>query len=349
MMDTKVSIKTKISTAPRAPGCYLFKNKYGHVIYVGKAKNLRSRVQSYFRESDDDKVLKIARQAEDVEFFLTETKTDALLHEYRLIKQYKPLLNSQLNENMPHPLIKLDLSGRYASLSIVYNREKGKSLRYFDCFYEEQDAKDCLTLLSKVWKVPSCGQVDFSETIRSCLNHHLGSCMAPCIANADENEYAGAIAEVIRLFEGKKVKQFQLLEREILVCSEKMDFEKAAELNQLLGDLYRLQRKARRMFNFPSDRSVLVFLRAYREIGCTLFLVINGVLKLQKRVDSVIRKADAVSIIEMASGQSEPYPSWLSDAIREIYADKLFVLLPKNYKAKQMEEAILKHSNTFCS
>ena len=106
-MTNAERLKGKILSAPQRPGCYLFKDRLGYVIYVGKSKTLRSRVRSYFHESADDKARELAAAVFDVEFFVTETEIDALLHEHRLIKEHRPAFNSQMNENAPHPMIKI--------------------------------------------------------------------------------------------------------------------------------------------------------------------------------------------------------------------------------------------------
>ncbi|MDL2293670.1 GIY-YIG nuclease family protein [Ruminococcaceae bacterium OttesenSCG-928-D13] len=347
-MDTRIdaNLKGKIQVAPETPGCYLYIDKTGTVIYVGKAKMLRNRVRSYFHATDDEKVQRLIQQIADVEYFTTETETDALLHEHRLIKQYKPWFNRQLKRDTPHPLIMLNRQGKYATLSVVPKRGT-TGAKYFDCFHDEQDAKDTLAILQRAWRTPSCGQIEFGKAGRACLNYHLGACMAPCEGKADEDDYAWAIADIVRLFEGKRVSRMLQLEQEMHESAEALAYEKAGEIKQLLGDLERLQRKARRMFHFPADRAVLVFLRAYREAGFTLYLVRNGAVQAQKRFDGSPDEAGLADFINEAAAPSEPGPPWLADAIREIYADKLFVPLPARCGRAQIEKAIHKHWTSF--
>lgn len=345
--QTDTELKAKMQAAPESPGCYLYKDKSGTVIYVGKAKVLRNRVRSYFHATDDEKVQRLVQQIADVEYFTTETETDALLHEHRLIKQYKPWFNRQLKRDTPHPLITLNRKGKYATLSVVPGRDTAGA-KYFDCFHDEQDAKDTLAILQRAWRTPSCGQVEFGKAGRACLNYHLGTCMAPCEGRANEDDYAWAIADIVRLFEGKRVSRMLQLEQEMQESAEALAYEKAGDIKQLLGDLERLQRKARRMFHFPADRAVLVFLRAYREAGFTLYLVRDGAVQAQKRFDGALDEEALASFLEEASASSKQGPPWLADAIREIYADKLFAPLPIRCGPTQIEKAVRKHFPAFC-
>lgn len=345
-MEIRHELREKIQAAPEKPGCYLYKDKMGNVIYVGKAKTLRNRVRSYFRAGADERVQRLTQQIADVEYIVTETETDALLQEYRLIKRYKPWFNSQLKRDTPHPMIKLDRHERYATLSVVAERGVAKA-KYFDCFHDEQDAKDTLAILQRAWKTPSCGKDNFGKTERACLNYHLGACMAPCAGKAGEEEYSWAIADIVRLFEGKRVSRMFQLEQEMQVCAEKLEYEKAAEIKKLLGELNLLQRKARKMFNFPAGRSVLVFLRAYREEEYSLFLVIDGVAQARGRFGAELDEAGLRKFLEDVESPIEPAMPWLADAIREVYADKLFELLPLRCSSAQIEKAIRKHHSEF--
>jgi len=347
MVDTASALMEKIQAAPVSPGCYLYMDKMGNVIYVGKAKVLRNRVRSYFHATDNEKVQRLVQRIADVEYFITDTETDALLHEYRLIKQHKPWYNSQLKRDTPHPLIRLDKRGPYATLSITYQREDGKQARYFDCFHDEQDAKDALELLGKAWNTPTCGQADFSKIGRACLNHHLGVCMAPCEGKADEAQYAWAIADIVRLFEGKRVSRMLQLEREMHASADAMGYEKAGQLKQLLAALERLQRKARRMFHFPAGRAVLVFLRAWREEAFSLYLVDDGMVYAHQRFGDSLDKTGMSEFLQAAAARAAG-PAWLADAIREVYADKLFITLPARYGPAQIERAAEKHFASFC-
>jgi excinuclease ABC subunit C len=348
MSSIENTLKFKIKNAPENPGCYMFKDRTNLIIYVGKAKMIRTRVQSYFRASiKNEKIRELMKQVVDVDFFVTETETDALLNEYRLIKQHAPHFNSQLNENVPHPLIRLDTRSRYASLSIVYERESDKSLRYFDCFYDEQNAKDCLSLLNQVWKTPACGQSDFSKSKRPCLNYHMDACFAPCTGMADEQVYSAAINDIIRLFDNKRVEKIKQMKQEMLSYSKSQEYEKAGKLNQLLDSLYRLQRKGRKMFNFPKNKAVLVLLRAYNENSFSMYFVKNGLVYVEQRFFPESRDYDIAQFAEMAVTASEPKPTWLSNAILEIHADKLFKILPEKWSPAQLKLLIEAQCDVF--
>jgi hypothetical protein len=127
-----------------------------------------------------------------------------------------------------------------------------------------------------------------------------------------------------------------------------MEYEKAGELKQKLADLARLQRKARKMFNFPDNRKLLVFLRAYNEDGFNLFYIDNGVVMQTKRFSQNFRSPEAADFTKAAINEPCSGPEWMKDAILEIIADKLFVILPRRCSAEQIEKALTVNGQAFC-
>lgn len=337
----------KIRCAPSEPGCYLFKDASGYVIYVGKGKNIRSRVRQYFQASRHrdlrDKVTKLVRFIIDVEFITTGSELDALLLEYRLIKQYKPWFNSQLKREIIHPYLRISASGPYAALSVSEHQPE-PSARYYGGFYDSDEAGAALTLLNRVFNTPVCGKSSYSPGLRACLQYHLGCCPAPCDGKADPKAYERTIRQVTSFLDGGRT-VFGRLEKQMSQSAAALEFEQAAEYRELITELERLQRKCQKMYNFPPDRDVILLIRAYRSIEFSVFYInkgratarqdFNGLLNQQslRTLLAQIRKGtplpDRIIPDGMLPVPPNPDRRRLESSLAEIYADKLFLTVPR--------------------
>ena len=166
---------------PNLPGCYIFKNKFGSIIYIGKSKSLRDRIRQHFNTSDDmfNKHSSMIKETQAIEAIVTETETDALILECRLIKSHKPKYNSMLKKDRSYPFVRIDVTKALPTISISDSILSDGS-KYYGSFYSTQDAQNTIELLGSIWQTPTCGKTVFSGNDRPCLNHHLGKCCAPC-------------------------------------------------------------------------------------------------------------------------------------------------------------------------
>ncbi len=318
----------KIKNAPVQPGCYLYRDSMGFVIYVGKAKLLRNRVRQYFqkqREDGNPKLENLVRVIADVEYQVTPTERDALMQEYRLIKQYKPWFNSQLVSAPRHWFLRIDQTSRRPSMTIA-EQMADDGADHFGYFRDRFDAQNAVLLLNAAWHTPTCGKGSFDAPTRPCVQHEIGRCMAPCARSMDENAYRTAICEIIRLLSGDRPKLLTRLEAEMKRHAAQMEYEKAAAIKRQMEQLEGLGRRSRFLTRFPEKGDVLVFLRAYREEGYSLFLIRDGVAFA--RAD--LREApDERTLQHMLDHPYQTDESWLSGCLIELYADKLFVPLPE--------------------
>lgn len=318
-------LKEKLRAVPKQPGCYLFKDSMGNVIYVGKAKSLSSRVRSYFSAAakKDERIQGLIRQIEDVEYHVTPTETDALLQEYRLIKALKPWFNSQLKRDTPHPFMRIDTESEYPSISIV-DETSDDNAEYIGSFFDVFDAQETIELLNLIWKTPLCKQSPLPA--KACLFASIGRCVAPCKAEIDSETYQATIAEIVSLLRGKQCAMRDRLEHELAHHIRELEFEKAALLSKKLAALDKLQRKGRKLVYLPKDQDAVMLLRAYHAKECMLFYMCRGVV-----VNMTCLTADMSEIargheIEMCfqSDNGTAIESWLNVGIFEILADKRF-------------------------
>lgn len=335
----------KVKTAPTQPGCYLFMDKQGYVIYVGKAKNLRSRVKSYFTKAAaaDERIEYLVPRIADVAYRVADSELDALLLEYRLIKQHKPWFNSQMKADKQRPYLRISSEEPYATLSIcVEAADDGAA--YYDFFTDEEDVKQTLILLCKVWGLPQCGQRSFAKAQSPCLYHSLGHCMAPCRGTADPAKYAATLDETRRLFSGKPVSRMRELKQDMEHAAEALEFERAATSKALLESLRRVQRKSRSRFHLPSSGATLVFIRPHREKAFSVFYALDG--QVLRRTDFPatpgVSDIQAFARSPAASGVALEGSEWLAGCLTAVGAFKQFVVLPNEKSARRIVEKVFR-------
>ncbi|MDR2487734.1 MAG: GIY-YIG nuclease family protein [Clostridiales Family XIII bacterium] len=276
--------------APAAPGCYLFYDRAGFVVYVGKSKSLRARMGQYFkrRKHEQPKVEEMVGCVARAEFLTTGTELDALLLEHRLIKQHRPRYNAQLKRDRVHPFLRIGLGETRPSLSIVQAR-KDDGARYFGCFRDHYDAERAIETLNRVWCTPLCGKSPLPVAGTPCLYHHLGRCLAPC-AGASAS-YAALVGEVVRFLDGKSSRALTAMRASMREAANALDFELAEEIRQSFEALEGLRSKVGYQYDLKEAGNLLLLIRPYRAEGFTAFVLRNGTV--QGRADFVLRDGAA--------------------------------------------------------
>ncbi|MDD4079760.1 MAG: excinuclease ABC subunit UvrC, partial [Eubacteriales bacterium] len=229
----------KVKQLPTSSGVYIFKDAAGEIIYVGKAKNLRSRVRSYFGEAaaQSPKVDAIQRLAVDLEYILTATEVEALLLEGQLIKKHRPRYNVLLKDDKDYPYIKLDLASDFPRLEVVRKLGRDKA-RYFGPYPNSGVVNDTLKLAKKLFPLRTCS--DFRGKSRPCLNFHIRRCLAPCQGKVSAEDYRSMVDQVILFLEGKHQELEANLHAQMSEAADNLNFEKAAELRNQLAALAKL-------------------------------------------------------------------------------------------------------------
>lgn len=243
-------IKSKLELLPTSPGCYIHKDKNGTIIYVGKAKNLRNRVRSYFRGSHDTKTEALVSEIVDFEFIVTESNIEALLLEINLIKENKPKYNIMLKDDKSYPFIKIT-NERYPRLIITRQVKKDGGL-YFGPYPDVGAANEIKRLLDRIFPFRKCT----NPPSKVCFYYHLGQCMAHTVCHKDEAYFKGMAQEVSDFLKGQDDKIIDELKVKMTTAAQNMEFERAAEYRDLIQAIGTLRTKQRVMAKDLQNRDV---------------------------------------------------------------------------------------------
>ncbi len=237
----------KIRTLPTQPGVYLYKNAEGEVIYVGKAKNLRSRVRSYLLEASqaNAKTGSLMREAVDLDYILVANEHEALALENNLIKQRKPRFNILLRDDKTYPYVKLTLADRFPKV-FVTRRMRKDGAAYYGPYFPGNLAYRIVELIHRSFLIPSC-KVDLSRYHpRACLQYYIHRCLGPCVEGLITPEaYENAVRDAQLFLEGRHAELERTLTARMMAAAEAEQFEAAARLRDQLSTVHQLQEKQR--------------------------------------------------------------------------------------------------------
>src|SRR5437588_5539439 len=270
--------REKAAQLPESPGVYLFKDAGGTVLYVGKARNLRSRVRSYFTESRwiDAKTGSLAREIADLETIVVGNEREALALEHNLIKQYRPKFNVVLRDDKTYPYIKFTAAEKYPRVYFTRRIKKDGSL-YFGPYFPAGLARRILHFVHKRFLVPSC-TVDLTRSHpRPCLQYYIKRCLGPCVAGLTTDERYAEAARDVRLFlEGRRHDLIKSLEERMAVAAEKELFEQAAAYRDLLRTLEDIEERQRIAAAQGDDTDVLAYHAEPPLVAADLFHLRGG-------------------------------------------------------------------------
>jgi excinuclease ABC subunit C len=227
------------SHLPTSPGVYIFKDAGGTVLYVGKAKNIRSRVASYFTRSGDGrpKIAELRGRVRQIDFIATRTETEALVLEANLIKRHRPRFNASLRDDKSYPYIVVTLGDEYPRVFATRSSHDPRH-RYFGPFPSASSVHATLDVLNKTFPFRKCrGPEPGRRSGVPCLNYHIGRSVAPCIGAVTKEEYDGIIADVIAFLEGRVDGLIREREAAMREAAKAMDFERAAKLRDEISAL----------------------------------------------------------------------------------------------------------------
>ncbi|VTT09164.1 excinuclease ABC subunit C [Streptococcus gordonii] len=243
-------IQSKLELLPTSPGCYIHKDKNGTIIYVGKAKNLRNRVRSYFRGSHDTKTEALVSEIVDFEFIVTESNIEALLLEINLIKENKPKYNIMLKDDKSYPFIKIT-NETYPRLIITRQVKKDGGL-YFGPYPDVGAANEIKRLLDRLFPFRKCT----NPPEKVCFYYHLGQCKAHTICQVDSQYFKELAQEVAAFLKGQDDQIIEDLRGKMAGAAQAMEFEKAAEYRDLIQSIGTLRTKQRVMAKDLQNRDV---------------------------------------------------------------------------------------------
>jgi excinuclease ABC subunit C len=270
--------REKAAQLPESPGAYLFKDAGGTVLYVGKARNLRSRVRSYFLESrwTDAKTGSLAREIADLETIVVANEREALALEHNLIKQYRPKFNVLLRDDKTYPYIKFTAAEKYPRVYFTRRIKKDGSL-YFGPYFPAGLARRILHFVHKRFLVPSCS-VDLTRNHpRPCLQYYIKRCLGPCVAGLTTDEQYAEAARDVRLFlEGRRHDLMKSLEERMSAAAERELFEQAAAYRDLLRTLEDIEERQRIAAAQGDDTDVLAYYAEPPLVAANVFHLRGG-------------------------------------------------------------------------
>jgi excinuclease ABC subunit C len=270
--------REKAALLPESPGAYLFKDAGGTVLYVGKARNLRSRVRSYFLESRwiDAKTGSLAREIADLETIVVANEREALALEHNLIKQYRPKFNVLLRDDKTYPYIKFTAAEKYHRVYFTRRIKKDGSL-YFGPYFPAGLARRILHFVHKRFLVPSCA-VDLTRNHpRPCLQYYIKRCLGPCVPGLTTDEqYAEAARDVRMFLEGRRHDLMKSLEERMTAAAEKELFEQAAAYRDLLRTLEDIEERQRIAAAQGDDTDVLAYYAEPPLVAANVFHLRGG-------------------------------------------------------------------------
>jgi len=281
-------IKEKLALVPNKPGCYLMKNKDGVIIYVGKAKKLKNRLNSYFHGSHTGKTAKLVSEIIDFEYVVVSSETESLILELNLIKKYDPKYNILLRDDKSYPYIELT-NEKVPRLLVVrnVNRKKSKT-RLFGPYPNSSAAKNTVNLLNRIYPLRKCK----TYNKKPCLYFHIGQCLGYCTNSINEDQIQHMEKDIIRFLKGDHSLITKKIEEEMYLESEKLNFEKAAELKQLLDYINITLIRQKVEINDELDRDVIGYYADEDYLSIQIFFIRSS--KIVERHFKIIPLIDEV-------------------------------------------------------
>ncbi|MBP2033487.1 excinuclease ABC subunit C [Clostridium algifaecis] len=288
----------QLKVLPDKPGVYIMKNSFGGVIYVGKAKILKNRVRQYFQNSKNHsaKVKAMVENISEFEYIVTDSEIEALILECNLIKKYRPKYNILLKDDKQYPFIKVTINEDFPRVIVTRNMEKDGG-KYFGPFPNVSFVHETIELIKKIFPIRNCRMriVEEKTNVRPCLNYFIELCKAPCAAYITKLQYRKIIDEVIDLLSGRDKNIIRELEDNMKIASEKLEFEKAANLRDKIIAVKKVTEKQKiitgnfededfiNIYSDKCDSCVQIFFLRYGKIIGREHYVIENTIDLPKK------------------------------------------------------------------
>lgn len=300
-------------TIPEEPGSYQFKDADGRVIYVGKAKSLRSRLNSYFGSPAmmHPKTAQMVATAATVEWITVRTEVEALMLEYSLIKQYRPRFNIRLRDDKSYPFLAVTKSDEWPR-AMVRRGAKDKGTKYFGPYGNAYAIRETLDLLLRSFPIRTCSDNKLNahnKLGRPCLLFHIEKCSGPCVGEIEKPAYDHLVSELIDFLDGESAPVVKRLETEMMAAAENLEFEKAARIRDRLGSVRKAIEKQQMVAETTDDLDVIGLAEDELEAAIQIFYVRRG--RVVGRKGFVIDKVEELSSEQM-----------MGQIIEELYYDE---------------------------
>jgi len=277
-MTSSDLLQQKLDTLPAKPGCYLYMDSAGKIIYVGKAVSLRSRVRSYFHETvDSPKTRELVKHIADLDFIVVGSELEALILEMNLIKKHRPKYNVRLKDDKRYPYIKVHYADPFPKVTVTRRMEKDGA-KYFGPYTSVWAVHQTLDVLRKIFPYLTCDRVITGHDPRACLFYDIKLCIAPCIGASSKEEYRAMIDDLCRFLRGHTEPVVAHLKEAMLKASEALQFEKAGALRDQLVAIERVVEKQKVITAEQVDSDVIAFARSNGEACVQVFFIRAGKL-----------------------------------------------------------------------
>ena len=261
------NLNAKLITLPMEPGCYMMKNSNDEIIYVGKAKKLKNRVNQYFVGAHDYKTTKLVSEIVDFDIIVTTSEKEALLLEINLIKKFRPRYNIMFMDDKSYPYIKLS-GDQYPTCTVVRDAKKDKKAKYFGPFPDATAAYQTMKLLNQLYPLRKCRNMPD----KVCLYYHIGQCLGPCEMEVNPEEYQRLIQSVTSFLKGDVHDLLKELNQRMIDESMALEFEKAQKTHELIQSIQHITDRQMVQVEDQKDRDVFAY---YEDKG---YLSIQGLL-----------------------------------------------------------------------
>ena len=243
MIENVVKIKEIIKSIPNNPGIYMMKDKENKVIYVGKAINLKKRVSQYFNKTTkSERIYKMTTLVDNIEYIITRNEVEALLLECNYIKSLNPKFNVMLRDDKSYPYLKITINDEYPTLYITRKKLNDKSL-YFGPYTSVNSIRQTLEVIKELFPIKRCRYNLEKSKVKPCLYYHIGRCLAPCKNDINKQEYKDMINQIVMFLNGKTKEIEDKLKKEIDLCINDLNFEKANILKNRIININQITTK----------------------------------------------------------------------------------------------------------
>src|SRR5258707_414727 len=278
-----VTLDEKLKEIPRSPGVYLHKDATGRIIYIGKAKNLRNRVRSYFQAgrssadfSYDLKTAELIRQIADVEIIVTDNEVEAFILEATLVKQHQPYFNYKLKDDKSYPHLKLTINEPFPKC-VITRRMQNDGALYFGPFLPASMARRTIDLINRTFQLRTCDIEIDGKAPRPCLEYHIKRCLGPCVKGlCAPEEYQEAVRDVRLLLEGRNTELADQLAARMEHASADMRYELAAKYRDLRKTVIKLSEQQKMATTGESDLDIFGYYREGKRLALQLFTMREG-------------------------------------------------------------------------
>ena len=288
---------------PTAPGVYRFRDEHRRVVYVGKAKNLRARLTSYFQDIGNlhPRTASMVTSAASVEWTVVATEVEALQLEYSWIKEYDPRFNVKYRDDKSYPWLAVTLNEEFPRVMVGRGAKK-KGVRYFGPYSHAWAIRETVDLLLRVFPMRSCSNGVFKRSAqigRPCLLGYIGKCAAPCVGRVSAEEHRDIVDDFCDFMGGQTTAFLRRVEKQMYAASDAMDFERAARLRDDLGALNRALEKQAVVLGDGTDADVIAFAEDPLEVAVQIFIVRGGRVRGQRGwVADKVDDADTGDLVE---------------------------------------------------